>query len=71
MKYIFRGHTVFEYIPDAKFDKVVQGQIHNAIAAFDYCHMIPEDYKLLAEFFDKVYRHIQGEDVSLEDIEVY
>ncbi len=41
MKYIFRGHTVFEYKPDDKFDKVVQGKIHDAIPAFDFCHMIP------------------------------
>jgi hypothetical protein len=71
MKYIFRGHTIFEYNPDVKFDKVIQPKIHDVIPAFDYCNMIPEDYKLLAEFFDKVYRHIQGEDVTLENIEVY
>ena len=71
MKYIFRGHTVFEYKPDDKFDKVVQGQIHGAIPAFDFCKMIDEDYKLLGEFFNTVYRHTQGEDVPLEDIEVY
>jgi hypothetical protein len=71
MKYIFRGHTIFEYNPDAKFDKVIQPKIHDVIPAFDYCNMIPEDYKLLAEFFDKVYRHIQGEDVTLENTEVY
>ena len=71
MKYIFRGHIVFEYKPDEKRDKVIQGKIHDAIPAFDFCHMIPEDYRLLAKFFDTVYRHIQGEDVPLEDIEVY
>ena len=70
MKYIFRGHTIFEYYPDAKFDKVAQGKIHDMIPAFDYCKMIDEDYKLLGEFFNKVYRHTQGEDVLLEDIEV-
>jgi hypothetical protein len=32
--------------------------------------MIDEDYKLLSEFFDRVYRHTQGEDVDLSDIEV-
>lgn len=61
---------MFEYKPDAKFDKVVQGQIPGAIAAFDFCHMIDEDYKLLGEFFNTVYRHTQGEDVELKDIEV-
>ena len=70
MKYIFRGNIIFEYKPDAKFDKVVQGKIHNVIPAFDFCKMIDEDYKLLGEFFDKVYRHTQGEDIVLEDIEV-
>jgi len=71
MKYIFRGHTVFEYKPDDKYDKVVQGQIHGTIPAFDFCSMIPKDYKLLSEFFDTVYRHISGEDVELKDIEVF
>ena len=70
MKYIFRGNTIFEYKPDAKFDKVVQGKINNVIPAFDFCSMIDEDYKLLGEFFDKVYRHTQGEDIVLEDIVV-
>lgn len=69
MKYIFRGHVVFEYVPNDKFDLVKQGDVHG-IPAFDFCRMIPEDYKLLAEFFDKVYRHIQGEDVELKDIKV-
>lgn len=71
MKYIFRGHTVFEYKPDAKFDKVVQPQINGWCPAFDYCKMIDDDYRLLAEFFDTVYRHTQGEDVELKDIEGY
>lgn len=70
MKYIFRGNVVFEYIPDAKRDKVVQGKVNNVIPAFDFCGFIPEDYKLLSEFFDTVYRHTQGEDVELKDIEV-
>jgi hypothetical protein len=69
MKYIFRGILVFEYNPEAKFDKVVEGQI-NGLHAFNYCSMIPEDYKLLAEFFDTVYRHTQGENVQLKDIKV-
>ena len=70
MKFIFRGYTVFEYNPDANYDKVKQGMLYGTIPAFDYCSMIPEDYKLLSEFFDKVYRHINGEDVDLKDIEV-
>jgi hypothetical protein len=70
MKYIFRGNVVFEYNPDAKRDKVVQGKVSGVIPAFDFCVFIPEDYKLLSEFFDTVYRHTQGEYVELKDIEV-
>jgi hypothetical protein len=54
-----------------KYEKVKQGSVHGQIPAFDYCKMIPEDYRLLAQFFDRVYRHTQGENVELEDIEVY
>lgn len=70
MKYIFRGYVVFEYNPNNKFDKVVQGKIHDTIPAFDFCKMIDKDYKLLGEFFNTVYKHTQGEDVVLKDIEV-
>lgn len=70
MKYIFRGKVVFEYDPKAKFDKVVQHKINDALPAFDYCTMIDEDYKLLGDFFNTVYRHTQGEDVELLDINV-
>ena len=69
MKYIFRGHIIFEYLPEKGW--VIQHKIDGlTIAAFDYCRMIPEDYKLLSQFFDTVYRHIQGEDVELKDISV-
>ena len=72
MKYIFRGHIVFEYIPDAKYDKVIQHKIeNNDTPAFDFCSMIPEDYKLLSNFFDIVYNHIQDKTIVLTDIEVY
>jgi hypothetical protein len=69
MKYIFRGNIIFEYIP-GKYPTVVQPMINERIAAFNYCHMIPEDYKLLGEFFTTVYKHIEGEDVELKDIKV-
>jgi hypothetical protein len=68
MKYIFRGNIVFEYNP--KLATVVQPMISDVIPAFNYCKMIPEDYKLLGEFFTTVYKHIQGEDVELNDIKV-
>jgi hypothetical protein len=71
MKYIFRGHIVFEYNPNSKLSKVVQHMVHDKIPAFDYCVWIVEDYKLLGEFFDKVYRHQKGEEVDLKDFEVY
>jgi hypothetical protein len=66
MKYIFRGITVFEYIPDTK--QVIEYKITATISAFTYCKFIPEDYKLLSEFFNTVYLHINGEEVQLEDI---
>jgi hypothetical protein len=69
MKYIFRDNIVFEYIPGV-YPKIVQPMISDVIPAFNYCHMIPEDYKLLGEFFTTVYKHIQGEDVELKDIKV-
>lgn len=68
MKYIFRGYTVFEYKPKTK--QVIQHKVSDVIPAFDFCKMIPEDYRLLSEFFDTVYRHTQGEKVDLKDIEV-
>ena len=70
MKYIFSGHIVFEYIPNG-IEKVIQHKISGTIPAFDFCKMINEDYRLLGEFFNTVFRHTQGEDVELKDIEVY
>ena len=67
MKYIFRGHTIFEYMPDKGVVK--QHDISGLpIAGFNYCGFIDEDYKLLAEFFNTVYRHTQDQDVELKDI---
>jgi len=70
MKYIFRGNVLFEYRPDDKFDKVIEHTRGNGAPVFNFCKMIPEDYRLLAQFFDTVYRHTQGEAVELTDIEV-
>ena len=69
MKYIFRGNIIFEYNPNDKFDKVKE-HYHATGSMFNFCKMIPEDYKLLSQFFDTVYRHIQGEKVELKDIKV-
>jgi hypothetical protein len=68
MKYIFRGNIVFEYVLERKV--VIQHWKHDKIPMFNYCSMIPEDYKLLSMFFDTVYRHIQGEAIELKDIVV-
>lgn len=69
MKYIFRGYEVFEYDQNRK--EVRQNKIHQIIPAFDFCVFIPEDYKLLSEFFNKAYRHSIGETVLLKDIVVH
>lgn len=70
MKYIFRGYIVFEYFPEKTHDKVEHHLIEGKVPTFNFCSMIDEDYKLLSEFFDRVYRHTQGEDVDLSDVEV-
>lgn len=70
MKYIFRGHIIFEYNPNKGWNYITQHRISESIPAFDFCRMIPEDYKLLSEFFDIAYRHINGEEVELKDIKV-
>ena len=69
MRYIFRGHIIFEYFPDRTIgDKVVQHHIYDQIPGFDFCRFIDEDYKLLGEFFSIIYKHTQGESVELKDI---
>jgi hypothetical protein len=70
MSYVFRGNAVFEYIPNEGV-KLRNVKGYGEIPAFDYCCFISEDYKLMSEFFDKVYRHTKGENIELEDIEVY
>lgn len=67
MKYIFRGHIIFEYVEAER--RIIEHKV-NGINAYDYCRFIAEDYKLLSQFFDTAYRHIMGEDVNLKDIEV-
>lgn len=72
MKYYFRGHIVFEYDPTDKYDKVKMHNFEDGdTPAFKMCQFINEDYRLLGEFFTRVYKHTQGEDVDLTDIEVY
>ena len=68
MKYIFRGHIIFEYKVETQ--DVIQHSFGGLSGSFVYCRFVPEDYKLLSQFFDTVYSHIEGEDVKLVDIEV-
>lgn len=68
MRYIFRGHVVFNYDPKTK--EVTQGTVNGKIPAFDFCNFIDEDYKLLGEFFHKAYLHTQGVNIPLDDIVV-
>jgi hypothetical protein len=71
MKYIFRSITVFEYNPETC--EIRQGRVSGTdIPAFDFCSWIPDDFRLLSEYFDTVYRHIQGDIASndLKDIVV-
>ena len=68
MCFVFRGNVVFEYIPN---EGVKLPTIKNfGIPSFDYCCFIKEDYKLMSEFFDTVYRDMNGENVELKDIVV-
>lgn len=77
MSFVFRGHTVFEYIPKGiegfhTSGVVIQHKIKGCdIPAFDFCNFINEDYKLMAQFFNTAYHHLEGENVELKDIEVY
>lgn len=69
MRFVFRGLVVFEYNPDTK--KIVLGRLDGEANFDTSCNLIPEDYKLISEFFDIAYRHTNGENVFLKDIEVY
>jgi len=65
MKYYFRGRLILEYDIERKD---VRGTEDCSI-----CKFIPEDYLLIAEFMDKIYRLQMGMSVTdeeLKDIEV-
>lgn len=68
MSFVFRGKVVFEYIPNEGVKLCTLKNVD--VPAFDYCCFIKEDYKLMSEFFDTVYRDMNGEDVELKDIVV-
>jgi len=65
MKYYFRGRLILEYDIERKDLRVTED--------FNICKFIPEDYLLIAEFMDKIYRLQMGMSVTdeeLKDIEV-
>ena len=68
MKYVFRGNVVVEYDPVTK--QVTAPLQDGVIANFDYCNFIPEDYKLLAQFFERAYKHATGDGTLLDLIDI-
>ena len=73
MKYIFRGEVLFEFDPEKPRELVVptehrkpvaQGEevIWETIPNVHYCRLVPEDYKLLAEFFTRIHRYTEGDE---------
>jgi len=72
MKYIFRGNVVFEYIPQHKQMLAPALVEDDSIIAFNFCRFVPEDYKLISEFFRDAYLHSTGllHESSLKDVDV-
>lgn len=69
MKYIFRGIVVFEY--DSETEQMTAPYDEVECGNFNFCRFIPEDYFLLAKFFETAGKHAAGQpDVELKDIEV-
>ena len=70
MKYIFRGVTVFEYDPNTKQVHCYESEYNGN--HFNFCKFIPEDFKLISEFFRNAYLHARDllHESSLADIEV-
>ena len=72
MKYIFRGIVVFDYDPTTKETTVPNDQDAGINNNFNFCKFIPEDYDLMADFFQMAHAHAVGEVATdaLKDIEV-
>jgi len=73
MKYIFRGEVLFDFDPEKPRELVVPGEHRRPVGEGEEvvwknvpnvhcCRLIPEDYKLLAEFFDRIHRYTKGEE---------
>ena len=65
MKYYFRGRMILEY--DPKYPREMK-----TTEDFNMCLFLPEDYKLLQQFFRQAEQHANGEitEDQLNDIEV-
>jgi len=66
MKFYFRALLIVDYDIEKRELTITDD--------FKMCKFIPEDYKLLAEFFDTIYKLQTGIAVpeeKLQDIEVY
>lgn len=72
MKYIFRGIVVFNYDPLTKQTEVPKDDDAGVDNNFNFCRFIPEDYDLIADFFQMAHAHAVGEITTeeLKDIEV-
>ena len=68
MRYIFRGLVILEYHP---LTKELTAPAVDGFANINMCKFITEDYELLAQYFNTIHMHSLGNDVKLEDIEVY
>jgi len=69
MKYIFRGRTILAYDPETKHVRTPLDE--DGFVVFNQCKFIPEDYQLLAQFFNIAEQHAKGNhDVNLEDFNV-
>lgn len=67
MKFIYRGLVIFDYQPELRLVTTRQNPEYK-LPYFNLCCFQPQDYELMAQFFDAVHRHLSGEDVELKDI---
>jgi len=73
MKYIFRGNIILIYNPAIRrVIKVPLDKDGTRTTYFEQCKFIPEDYELLAKYFQRIANYEQGiiKEEFLKDIEV-
>jgi hypothetical protein len=58
MKYKYRGVTVFDYDPENK--SMTAPDHENTGTGFNFCNFIPEDFKLMSDFFMQAHCHATG-----------